>query len=52
MCNECVEIAAQIDPKLLQKNLNRVKTGLPGMAWVQIDTKAAWPERLSVKAAQ
>ena len=45
-------VKAQIDPKLLQKNLNRVKTGLPGMAWVQIDTKAAWPERLSVKAAQ
>ena len=44
-------VKAQIDPKLLQKNLEQVKTGLPGVAWVQIDPQAAWPEKLAIKAA-
>lgn len=40
-------IRARIDPELLGRYLNLVKTGLPGMAYVQLDPKAEWPEFLS-----
>lgn len=43
-------VKAQIDPKLLQKNITQVKTGLPGVAWIKLDPKAQWPDNLSVKA--
>ena len=42
-------IKARIDPELLKQHLEQVKTGLPGIAWVKTDAKAAWPERLAVK---
>jgi HlyD family secretion protein len=42
-------VKAQIAPKLLQNYLTRVKTGLPGVAYVGIDAHAAWPEKLQVK---
>lgn len=42
-------VKAQIDPELLKRHLERVKTGVPGVAWVKIDPQAAWPERLTVK---
>ena len=44
-------VKAQIDLKKIKKNLEQVKTGLPGVAWVQIDPQAAWPEKLAIKAA-
>lgn len=41
-------VKAQIDPDLLQKHQQRVKTGLPGVAWVKLDPQAAWPAELAV----
>ena len=36
-------VKAQISPDLLQKHIQNVKTGLPGMAYVQLDSQAEWP---------
>ncbi|MBO5899678.1 MAG: HlyD family efflux transporter periplasmic adaptor subunit, partial [Lentisphaeria bacterium] len=38
-------IKARISPELLQKYVEYVKTGLPGVAWVQLDPNAKWPEQ-------
>lgn len=40
-------VRARIDPALLRRNITQVKTGLPGVAYVRIDPKAAWPENLA-----
>lgn len=45
-------IRARIDPELLRKHKPRVKTGLPGMAYVQLDPQAEWPARLEVRLPQ
>jgi len=42
-------IKAKIDPELLRKYLDLVKTGLPGVAWVRMDDQAEWPEFLQRK---
>lgn len=42
-------VKAKIDRELLQKHLNQVKTGLPGVAWVKVDAKADWPAALALK---
>jgi HlyD family secretion protein len=42
-------VKAQIDPALLQKHLQLVKTGIPGVAWVKLDAQAQWPAELTVK---
>ena len=39
-------IKAHISPELLRKNIQQVKTGLPGMAYVQLDPKGEWPKSL------
>lgn len=43
-------VRARIAPELLQQYLELVKTGLPGMAYVQIDPSAQWPAFLETKA--
>lgn len=45
-------IRARIDPKLLEKHLDQVKTGLPGMAYLKLDTAAQWPVKLQVNVPQ
>ena len=42
-------IKAKIDPELLRKYLDMVKTGLPGVAWVRMDDQAEWPDFLQSK---
>jgi HlyD family secretion protein len=42
-------IKAYIDPEVLKKYVERVKTGLPGMAYVRLDPKAEWPPQLQVR---
>jgi HlyD family secretion protein len=42
-------IKAYIDPEVLKKYVERVKTGLPGVATVRLDPKAEWPPQLQVK---
>jgi HlyD family secretion protein len=45
-------VKAQILPQLLQKYIRDVKTGLPGMAYVQLDPNAPWPASLQRGLAQ
>ncbi len=45
-------IKAQISPELLKKHIRNVKTGLPGMAYVQLDANAVWPASLQRGLAQ
>jgi HlyD family secretion protein len=45
-------IKARIDPDLLRKHLDQVKTGLPGMAYLRLDPQAEWPDRLAIKLPQ
>lgn len=42
-------IKAHVDPDLLKKFASQVKTGLPGVAYVQLDPKAEWPSQLQVR---
>lgn len=39
-------VRARIPRELLEKYLEYVKTGLPGITWVKVDPDAAWPENL------
>jgi len=41
-------VRAQIDPELLRKYRTRVKSGMPGVAYVQINPNAQWPPNLQV----
>ncbi|AOI68505.1 HlyD family secretion protein [Burkholderia ubonensis] len=45
-------VKAQISRDLLIKHLTLVKTGVPGVAWVKIDSKAVWPANLAVNVPQ
>jgi len=45
-------IKARIDPELLKKHIRTVKTGLPGMAYVQVDEQSEWPARLEIRLPQ
>jgi HlyD family secretion protein len=45
-------VKAQIGRELLQKHLNLVKTGLPGVAWLKLDAKSNWPANLEVKVPE
>jgi HlyD family secretion protein len=42
-------LKAHIDPELLRKYIRDIKTGLPGVAYVQLDPQAQWPDHLQVK---
>ncbi|NLB58406.1 MAG: HlyD family efflux transporter periplasmic adaptor subunit [Gammaproteobacteria bacterium] len=44
-------VRAQIAPELLQRHLEQVKTGVPGMAWLRVDPQAEWPAWLAVDDA-
>lgn len=45
-------VRAQIAPELLRRDLEQVKTGVPGVAWIKLDPDAAWPKALSTSAAE
>jgi len=45
-------VKARIPPELLEKHLEYVKTGLPGMAYVRLDNQLAWPAELAVRLPQ
>lgn len=40
-------VKARIDPDLLRRHVNLVKTGVPGVAYVRIDPGVPWPASLS-----
>lgn len=41
-------VKARIPQELLRKHLHQVKTGLPGMAYVSLDSQQAWPAELQI----
>ena len=43
-------VKAKIDPALLSKYIEYVKTGLPGVAYVKINPQAQWPDFLNTNA--
>lgn len=45
-------IRAQIPVDLLKKHITKVKTGLPGMAYVRLDPQVPWPAHLQVRLPQ
>jgi HlyD family secretion protein len=45
-------IKAKIPPELLKKYIRLVKTGVPGVAYVQVDPAVPWPANLQVKLPQ
>jgi HlyD family secretion protein len=45
-------VKAQISRELLQRNLKKVKTGLPGVAWIKLDAAAKWPANLEIKVPE
>jgi HlyD family secretion protein len=45
-------LKAHVDKDLLRKYVRDVKTGLPGVAYVQLDPDAPWPAHLEVKLPQ
>lgn len=42
-------VKAHIPADLLRKHVEKVKTGLPGVAYMKLDPKAPWPANLAVK---
>ncbi|MCA0424731.1 MAG: HlyD family efflux transporter periplasmic adaptor subunit [Proteobacteria bacterium] len=40
-------IRARIDPALLSRHIEYVKTGLPGMAYIRLDPQVDWPASLA-----
>lgn len=45
-------IKARIDPELLQRHLDQVKTGVPGMAYLRLDPQQEWPAHLALKTPE
>jgi HlyD family secretion protein len=45
-------IKAQLPEELLKKHIAKVKTGLPGVAYVRLDANRPWPEGLQVRLPQ
>jgi len=43
------QVRAQIDPEILKRYIRMVKTGLPGMAYVRINSDVAWPPQFEVR---
>jgi HlyD family secretion protein len=45
-------LKANVAPALLRKYKQMIKTGVPGMAYVKLDSKAEWPDNLAVRLPQ
>jgi len=39
-------VKVKIDQEYLQKNINQIKTGLPGVAYIRLDENKKWPDEL------
>ncbi len=42
-------VRARVNPTLLREHVERVKTGLPGVAYVRVDPRVEWPAQLQVR---
>jgi HlyD family secretion protein len=45
-------VRVRVDPELLKAHATRVRSGLPGIAYVRLDPKVEWPARLQRLAGQ
>lgn len=45
-------VKVQIDPELIAKHSDIMKTGVPGTAYVRLGADAVWPEQLQVRMPQ
>jgi len=45
-------VKARISPELLNKHLTMVKTGLPGVAWIKLNSEDEWPADLGIKVKE
>jgi HlyD family secretion protein len=45
-------VRVRVDPELLKAHAARVRSGLPGIAYVRLDPKVEWPARLQRLAGQ
>lgn len=45
-------VKASINPALLVRHIDHVKTGLPGVAYVRLDPNAEWPSKLAIALPQ
>jgi HlyD family secretion protein len=45
-------VKARIDPALLKQHIDKVKTGVPGVAYVRLDKDLDWPEFLHIRLPQ
>lgn len=45
-------IRVRVDPELLRRHADRVRSGLPGNAYLRLDPKAEWPVQLQPKASR
>ena len=45
-------VKARIDPELLRKHMEQVKTGLPGMAYLKLDADTEWPAHLQINVGK
>jgi HlyD family secretion protein len=43
-------VRARIDQDLVERNLNQVKTGVPGEAFIKLNPQASWPEELKLQS--
>ncbi len=41
-------VKLKIEPKLLARHIDKIKTGVPGEGYVRLDTQSPWPENLKV----
>ena len=40
-------IKVKIDSNVLEKYFDRIKTGLPGVAYIKLDKNVSWPDYLN-----
>jgi HlyD family secretion protein len=45
-------VKARIRPEVLRKHGAQIKSGVPGMAYVRLDSAVAWPAKLAVRSQQ
>jgi HlyD family secretion protein len=45
-------VKARISPEILRQHASRIKSGLPGMAYIRLDPNIAWPAKLAVRSPQ
>lgn len=44
-------VKARVDPRILERYADRVKAGVPGVAWVRLDDRSPWPPGLALRSA-